>query len=374
MTIRTRLTLWYSGLLLVSLLLMSGVLYYELIYEHRKAPSVAQRERPPKQMADILFFYGVPTLLLLLVGGRLLMRRTLAPVATLTATAERVHARSLHERVPQTGNGDELDRLAGVVNGMLARLDDSFSRTRDFTLHASHELKTPLTVMRGDIEDFLARTPCTAAQREMLAGHLDEIQRLAQIVDTLALLAKADAGLVTLAQEHVRMDDLVREAFDDAGALGAELALRVRLDICEEIAVHGDRNRLRQVLLNLVDNAVKYNEPEGTVTLVLVSERDQAVITVANTGHGIAPAERGRVFERFFRGEEARRTRAEGCGLGLAIARWIVTAHGGTIDVSSEPGGLTVATVKLPAVSCASARSAASAEAASTPYSAAARH
>lgn len=149
--------------------------------------------------------------------------------------------------------------------------------------------------MRGGIEALLARTPCTAVQRGMLA-----------------------AG-------------------------------RPRLSTA--------------VLLNLVDNAVKYNEPEGAVTLALVNEREQAVITVGNTGRGIAPAERGRVFERFFRGEEARRTRAEGRGLGLAIARWIVTAHGGTIDVSSEPGGLTVATVKLPAVSRGSAPSVTCAEA-----------
>lgn len=348
MTIRTRLTLWYSGMLLVSLVLMTGVLYYELVYEHRQSIPPEQREHAPKQMADILFMYGVPTLALLLVGGWFLMRRTLAPVAAITEAAERVHSGNLSERLPQTNNGDELDRLTGVLNAMLARLDGSFSRIREFTLHASHELKTPLTIMRGDVEQLIDRTQCTAEQREILTGHLDEIQRLAQIVDNLALLAKADAGLVTLEHEEVRLDELVREAFDDAGVLGARLALKVELGNCEQITVRGDRHRLRQVLLNLVDNAVKYNEPRGSVALDLQRNGDQAVVTVTNTGPGIPPAQLPRVFDRFYRGDAARRTRADGCGLGLSIAQWVITAHGGVIHLASEPNGPTIATVKLP--------------------------
>lgn len=347
MTIRTRLTLWYSGMLLVSLLLMSGVLYYELDYERRQVPP-EQREHAPKQMADILFMYGAPTLALLLVGGRFLMRRTLAPVAAVTEAAERVHAGNLSERLPQTRSGDELDRLAGVLNAMLARLDGSFSRIREFTLHASHELKTPLTVMRGDLEQLLDRTPCTPEQREILAGHLDEIQRLAHIVDNLGLLAKADAGLVALDQETVRLDELVLEAADDATVLGSRLDLRVELRECRPILVSADRHRLRQMLLNLVDNAVKYNEPNGGVTLSLKRCEDRAQITVANTGPGIPPEQLPRVFERFYRGDLARRIRADGSGLGLSIAQWIVQAHGGTIQIQSQPGALTTVTVKLP--------------------------
>lgn len=349
MTIRTRLTLWYSGMLLVSLLLMTGVLYYELVYERRQAVPPEQREHAPKQMADILFMYGVPTLALLLVGGWLLMRRTLAPVVAITQAAERVHSGNLRERLPRSGNGDELDRLAGVLNAMLTRLDDSFSRIRDFTLHASHELKTPLTVMRGEVENLLDGSPCTPAQRESLTGHLDEIQRLAQIVDNLALLAKADAGLVPLAQENLPLHELVCEAFDDARVLGTRLSLKVELPQCERILICGDRHRLRQVLLNLVDNAVKYNEPNGCVTLSLRRQGQQAHITVTNTGPSIPPEQLPRVFDRFYRGEAARRTRADGCGLGLSIAQWIVNAHGGILSIASEPGSRTTVTVQLPA-------------------------
>ena len=347
MTIRTRLTLWYSGMLLVSLLLMSGVLYYELVYERQDVPP-EQRERAPRRIADILFMYGAPTLALLLVGGWLLMRRTLAPVAAITQAAERVHSGNLRERLPRSGNGDELDRLTGVLNAMLARLDDSFSRIRDFTLHASHELKTPLTVMRGEVENLLDGSPCTPAQRESLAGHLDEIQRLAQIVDNLALLAKADAGLVPLAQEAVPLHELVREAFDDARVLGARLGLKVELRECEETLVCGERHRLRQLLLNLVDNAVKYNEPNGSVNLELRRHGQQAQITVTNTGPGIPPEQLPRVFDRFYRGDDARRIRADGCGLGLSIAQWIVNAHRGNIQLTSELGKLSTVTVRLP--------------------------
>lgn len=345
MTIRMRLTLWYSGMLLLSLVLMTGVLYYELDYEHRVVPP-SEREHPPQQMRDILFMYGAPTLALLLGGGWFLMRRTLAPVTALTEAAERVHSGNLSEQLPRTQNGDELDRLTGVLNAMLARLDGSFNEIREFTLHASHELKTPLTVMRGDIEQLLNRTHCPEGH-EILSDHLDEIQRLAQIVDNLALLAKADAGLVGLEWKQVRLDELVREAFEDAGVLGARLGLQVELNRCERATVRGDRNRLRQVFLNLVDNAVKHNEPNGTVNLDLHRNGEQAVITITNTGPGIAPEQFPQLFERFFRGDVARHTHVDGCGLGLSIARWVVTAHSGLIHLAPGPNGLTTATVKL---------------------------
>jgi len=178
---------------------MSAVLYYELVYEHRAEVPAEQREQAPKQMADIIFLYGAPTLILLLVGGWFLMRRTLAPVAALTDAAERVHAENLRHRLPRSENGDELDRLTGVFNDMLGRLDESFRRTRNFTLHASHELKTPLTILHGGMEILLRDAQTTPNQREALESMLDKMQRMARIVDDLALLTKAGAGQAPLA-------------------------------------------------------------------------------------------------------------------------------------------------------------------------------
>ena len=307
-----------------------------------------QQEHAPKQMADILFMYGAPTLVLLLGGGWLLLRRTLAPLTDLAATAERIHSGNLRERLPRSGDGDELDRLAAVLNAMLARLEDSFSHIQEFTLHASHELKTPLTLMRGEVENLLALDAGTPDERERLAGHLEEIQRLARIVDNLALLAKADAGLAPLRREEVPLHELVREAFDDANVLGESLRLQVALRACDEIRLRGDRERLRQMLLNLVDNAAKYNEPDGRIVLELRREDQHARRTIANTGPGIPAAELSRVGDRFHRGEQARRLHRDGSGLGLSTGGWVVEAHGGQLDVTSDPGGLTTVNGNFP--------------------------
>jgi signal transduction histidine kinase len=283
-----------------------------------------------------------------LLGGWWLTRRALLPVAELTEAIKNVHERNLREPLPRTGNGDELDRLTGVFNGMLARLDDSFNRTREFTLHASHELKTPLTVLCGETETMLRDESLSAAERERAASLLDELRRLARIVDGLTLLARADAGQVTLKLEPVRWDELVRDNFADAQILAEPHGIEVELAACEEIAVRGDRHRLRQLLLNLADNAVKYNQPQGRVTMSLRRVDNLAQLTIANTGAGIPPEILPRVFDRFYRGDAAHSQTVDGCGLGLCIAKWIVSAHNGTIQIESTPGQLTAVTVRLP--------------------------
>ncbi len=348
MTIRTRLTLWYSGMLVASLLLMGAVLYYELVYEQRAEIPMQQREQAPEQLVEIILFYGVPTLVLLLVGGWFLMRRTLAPVTALTDAAERVHAENLRHRLPRSDNGDELDRLTGVFNDMLGRLDESFRRIRSFTLHASHELKTPLTILRGEMETLLRDAKTHPDHHEALEEMLDEMQRMARIVDDLALLTKAGAGQAPLACEPVRLDELVREACEDARILGEKQGIKIELVACEEVTMTGDRHRLRQLLLNLADNAVKHNERDGRVTVALRRAGDEAILEIANTGPGITPDQLPLVFDPFFRGTEAQRARREGCGLGLSIAQWIVHAHGGTVAVACDPTRLITITVRLP--------------------------
>ena len=189
--------------------------------------------------------------------------------------------------MPRTGNGDELDRLTEVFNAMTVRLDDSFNRIREFTLHASHELKTPLTILCGETETALRDELLTPAQREQATSQLDELRRLARIVDSLTLLAKADAGQITLAFEPVRLGELVRDNFADAQILAEPHNITVKLENCEDVTVLGDRHRLRQLLLNLADNAIKYNEPHGRVTMCL--RRTQMIFlefTITNTGVG----------------------------------------------------------------------------------------
>lgn len=348
MTIRTRLTLWYSGMLIASLMLMGGVLYYELVYENRPERPKQEREPVREQVLEIIVFYGVPTLALVLGGGWVLMRRTLAPVVALTSAAERVHAENLRERLARSGNGDELDRLTGVFNDMLGRLDDSFQRIRQFTLHASHELKTPLTILHGEIETLLRSGQPTPVQKDTLAGMLDEIQRLARIVDDLSLLTKAGAGGIAMERRAIRLDELVLEACEDARTLTSVSGIQIDLQVCETAALIGDRDRLRQVLLNLFDNAVKHNQRDGRIVVALRQAGDDAVIEIANTGPGIPADQLPLVFDPFYRGKEAQRTRREGSGLGLSIVQWIVHSHGGTVTVDSRPDAMTTFTVRLP--------------------------
>jgi len=358
MTIRTRLTLWFTGILFVSLLAMGALSYYELVAEpHSQAARVEAAAKGPDadeegvgDMLGILAWCGVPALAAGLGGGWWLMRKALAPVAALTQAAERINEHNLDRPLPRSGNGDELDRLTEVFNAMTERLNQSFARIREFTLHASHELKTPLTVIHGELERALQDETLSAAQRERLESELDETQRLAKIVDGLTLLTKADAGQIALAREPVRLAELVREACEDAQSLARPHEIQVSLTACEEITVTGDRHRLRQLLLNLTDNAVKYNQRKGAVTIGLRRTGEAAEITIANTGPGILPELQPRIFEPFFRGDPSHSNTVQGCGLGLSIARWIVTANGGSVQIASEPNRLTTMTVRLPLV------------------------
>src|SRR5512137_1705231 len=219
MSIRTRLTLWYAGIMFVSLLAMGILSYHAFAPEPRTGGRGPDEQMNPDEADEsdlgeiwrIIFWCGVPATLLALGGGWWMMRRALAPVSALTQAAERVNEHNLGERLPSSGSGDELDRLTEVFNAMTERLNQAFARMREFTLHASHELKTPLTVMHGELETALQEQTLTAAHRSQLESELDEVQRLAKIVDGLTLLTKADAGQIALAREWVRVDEMVRE-------------------------------------------------------------------------------------------------------------------------------------------------------------------
>jgi signal transduction histidine kinase len=345
MTIRTRMTLWYAGVLLVSALAIAGLSLKELHEERGKV------EEPGDSLEDVLGFVcgiGIPAILLSVGGGWWLMRKALAPVAALTEAASRINEHNLGQRLPRTGDGGELDRLTEVFNAMTERLEQSFLRIREFTLHASHELKTPLTVMRGELETALEDKTLPASQREHVVSELDELQRLTKIVDGLTLLTKADAGQVSLELQPVALDEIVHDNFADAQILAQAVGLSVKLTTCEAMMVRGDAHRLRQVLLNLADNAVKYNQPRGSIIMALRRADDSAEFTIANTGPGIGPEALPRVFDRFFRGDPAHSHEVEGCGLGLSIAQWIVSVHNGSIRIESVPFESTAVTVRLP--------------------------
>jgi len=350
MTIRARLNLWYAAVLGATLVVMGGLTYHEFVVEKRH-PSPAERDDAERDVEELIYILSVtilPAVALGLAGGWLLARQAFAPVAALTQAAEKIHERNLGDQIPRTGNGDELDRLTEVFNAMTTRLAGSFQRIREFTLHASHELKTPLTIMHGELETAMQEANLPLSQREWYANQLDEVQRLSRIVDGLTLLARADAGLVPLEFEDVPLDELVHESFADAQILAQVDQIELKLAACDSARVRGDRHRLRQLFLNLVDNSVKYNKPSGRITMELLRLGATAEFVITNTGPGISPEILPRVFERFFRGDPAHNSALGGCGLGLSIAQWIVFAHHGEIRIDSEPSQQTTVTVRLP--------------------------
>lgn len=345
MTIRARMTLLYSAALLVSILLIFALSLDEL--RERKTGEDQPNSRW-EELVGVVVWVGIPAVLMSLGGGWWLMHKALSPVATLTEAAKRVTDRNLNQELPRSHNRDELDRLSEVLNEMTGRLHQSFTRIREFTLHASHELKTPLTILCGEAESEWHDESLSPGERERAGSRLEELRRLARIVDGLSLLAKADSGLISLSLAQVHLEELVRDSFADTQVLAQASGLRVELAACEETVVQGDAHRLRQLLLNLVDNAVKYNQKNGSISMALRRRNGTAELTIANTGPGIAPEALPRVFERFYRGDPAHSRQADGCGLGLGIAHWIVTAHGGTIHIDSVPAKLTMVTVGLP--------------------------
>lgn len=349
MTLRRRLGLQYAVVVAVSLLLLAGLAHHEFIVEPRMRQRAGLAESSGshwREYAELVFHALIPAVL---GSGWWLMGRTVAPITTLARQFEGVHLGNLRTPLPRTAQTDEVDRLTDAFNGLTARLDASFQQIREFLLQASHELKTPLTVMRAQLETALRDAPGTATDPcGWMRGQLDELERLARIVDTLTLLSKADAGLVKLEQRLVPFDVLVRESSEEAALLAEPSGVQVDLAACARLTVRGDRDRLRQLLLNLVDNAAKYNLPGGHITLALRPVSGMAELSIANTGPGISPEVLPRVMDRFVRGVDGQNRGIEGAGLGLAICRWIVQAHGGTIRVTSEPGVSTTVTVRLP--------------------------
>jgi signal transduction histidine kinase len=288
------------------------------------------------------------------VLGALLTRPVLQPIDDITQTALIIsRTEDLSQRLEITGPQDELGRLAATFNEMLARLEILFRTQRRFIADVSHELRTPLTTIRGNV-DLLGSGAADEpeARREMLAAVRDEVDRMSRLVADLLLLAQADAG-IRLYCQPVAVDTLLLDVYRQARAMSG--GVEVRLGQEDQAIVDGDPDRLRQLLLNLVDNAIKYTPPGGRVTLSLTREDGWVLISVEDTGKGIAPehlqpGESGAplIFERFYRADKARSRSMGGTGLGLSIADWIAQAHGGKITVQSQLGQGSTFTVWLP--------------------------
>ena len=280
-----------------------------------------------------------------LLGGWVLVGRSLRPVDEITRTALAIEHTNLDRRISAPGSDDEIARLASAFNEMIARLDQSFRQIQQFSADASHELKTPLTSIRGEAEVALMREATPEEYRTVLRSIVDETERMTAIVDNLLLLARADAEQIQIRRERVPVHELVMEVFEQLGPLARRKNVTLDVAALDEASVSGDPLWLRQILVNLVNNAIKYTPAGGSVQLSLTtdhrsatSQAPEARVSVSDTGPGIPAEHLPHLFNRFYRVDSGRSRDAGGVGLGLNIAKWAAESHGGRIEVASEPG------------------------------------
>ena len=308
-------------------------------------------ERLRGQVREVLgvLVIGLPLVVGLAgIGGYILARRALAPIDHIAADAQRITAERLHERLSVPNKHDEIGRLAAVINDAFARLELSFDRLRRFTADASHELRTPLAVVRGIGEAGLAAPRSPDEYRDAIGSMLEEIDRMTGLVDTLLRLSHADAGSVRVAQKPYDLNELASEVVASLSILGEERNQRLLFRAADPVVVSVDPLILREAVTNIVDNAIKYS-PRGTsIDIAVQINADAAVLIVADRGPGIAAEHRERIFDRFFRVDEARSREQGGAGLGLSIAKWAIEINGGSITVDERSGGGAIFRITLP--------------------------
>lgn len=284
-------------------------------------------------------------------GGYFLAARALRPIQQLARKAEEIRSDRLHERLPVRDSDGELADLARVFNAMLLRLEQSFEQLRRFTSDASHELRTPLAAMRSVGEVGLGKQLSAEAYRDVIGSMLEEANRLTQLVDSLLTIARADAGQIQLSRTEFSASDLARECGLLLEVLLEEKKQQLMLETSGNPTVSGDRILLRQALLNIVHNATKYTPPGGSIFIrVCEHTPDEVVIEVEDTGPGVPKQELTNLFDRFYRVEHGRSRDSGGVGLGLAIARWTVETHGGTITAENAEKSGCLFRIVLPAV------------------------
>lgn len=303
-----------------------------------------------ESLREILYFATPAALLLAGLGGWFLARQGLAPVAAMAKSARQIGAGNLDRQLPVADPRDELGQLATTFNELLARLDGAFGEQRRFMADASHELRTPLSVMSTAADVTLKKGHREEAEyREALQMVAEQTRRLSRIVKDMFTLARADAGRYPLRKQTLYLNDLLREVGRAGEMLASGKEVTVKLSNVPEAAFHGDEDLLRRMILNLVDNAVKFTPAGGSVQLGLERRGSEYLLSVSDTGPGITAEAREHLFERFYRADKAR-SRADdgGAGLGLAIARWIAQAHDGDLELLDSDGTGATFVARLP--------------------------
>jgi heavy metal sensor kinase len=298
----------------------------------------------------LLLFISIPSLLLCAAaGGYWISTRALAPVDQIAQTARTISAQNLSSRLVVPKTGDELQRLSETLNGMLERLEAAFKKITQFTADASHELRTPVAVMRTRAELSLRKARSAEEYRDVIAEVLTELEKTSGLIEQLMFLARADSGAETLHFTNTNVAEVLREACHQGSALAEAKQIGFQERISgDSMWIQGDATSLRRLFLILIDNAVKYTPANGQVEVSLQRNDGYAVAQVRDTGIGIAEADLPNVFERFYRADKARTRESGGVGLGLSIGRWITEVHAGTIEVHSSTGRGSTFQIRLP--------------------------
>ncbi|HZR31390.1 MAG TPA: heavy metal sensor histidine kinase [Terriglobales bacterium] len=297
----------------------------------------------------VVLAVGLPFILACAIaGGYLLMYRALYPVNEIARQAEQITSRNLSERLPVLKTGDELERLSTALNRMIARLDEAFQHINRFSADVSHELRTPLTILRGELEYVTERQRLAPEVLDTLGSALEEIDRLTKIVENLLAISRVDAGETRMEQQRIDLADLASTTAEQMQLLADEKLVSLRYRLQPGIRVQGDPSRLRQILVNLLDNAIRYTGEEGWVEIAVYTQAGNAILEVSDNGAGISAESLPHLFERFYRADKARSRYSGGAGLGLSIVKSICVAHGGNVSVSSQEGRGSTFRVELP--------------------------
>jgi heavy metal sensor kinase len=291
--------------------------------------------------------------LALLIGalvGWLLARGSLRTIQDIIGKTRTITARNLRERLTPRGSGDELDELIKTINDMISRIEEGFQRITQFSADASHELRTPICSMRGEAEVALSKERSPDEYRRILSQYVERFDHLTHLINELLLLSKSDLNREELTWTSINLKELLANLHEFFGVLAEQRGVEFALDGMEDVTIQGDKGKLQQLFTNLIDNAIRYTPSSGRVTVSLRSRRDEAVVSVSDTGMGIDERDLPHIFERFYRVDKSRSKEIGGSGLGLSICQWIVQAHRGEIKVYSKPREGSTFTVHLPKI------------------------
>ncbi|OPY75604.1 MAG: Sensor kinase CusS [Syntrophorhabdus sp. PtaU1.Bin153] len=324
------------------------------IVENKKVSSVVQVGTSLEDFDEtmkkllIIMIISIPTSIsVTIVVGYFMAKKALRPVDQIRRAAVKISSSNLDEKIDIGGRRDELGRLAQTFNAMIGRLKDAFQRVNQFSIDVSHELKTPLTILKGETEVALRKEREKEDYKELLKSNLEEIDRMSSIIDDLLLLSKADAKEIKLNLEEIALRDLIMGVCMDMKIFADRKSIEIDVGELEDVRVKGDELKIRRMLWNIMENGIKYTENGGKVFISSYVNDGYARIDVKDSGTGISEEDIRFIFDRFYRADRSRR-RESGSGLGLSISKWIAEAHGGSIEVESQPGQGSLFSMKLP--------------------------